>query len=245
MERIIVKNAYKVFMIGQKSESFLSKFTGILSGRESKKNKNVLNNVSLNVCSGEIIGIIGKNGSGKSTLLRVIAGIYDSGGEIITNGKVVSLIGLDIGMQHRLTMRDNIYLCCSLFGLTRKEIDIRFDDIVRFCELESFVETKLYQFSSGMLQRLAFSIAINCNPDILLLDEVFEVGDEDFRKKSATKIRELVKEGASVILVSHDLQMIQKYCDQVIWMDKGKLRKEGKPKEIINEYNYSARLKNK
>lgn len=238
IERINVENVSKKFKIGfKKHQGILARMLSLFSGKEPKKIITVLDDVALKINSGEIIGLIGDNGSGKSTLLRCIAGIYriDSG-NIITHGKIVPIINLNIGMQDRLSMKDNIYLVGSLFGLTKKQINIRFNSIVELSELKDFVETKLYQFSNGMLQRLAFSIAIHSNPEILLLDEVFEVGDEEFKKKSSEKIKELVKSGASVILVSHELWMIEKYCDKTIWLDKGKIKEQGNTKKVLKEY---------
>lgn len=237
MERIIVREVGKKFKIGfKKGQGALARLVSFFSGREARKIIWALKDVSFSINEGEIVGIIGKNGSGKSTLLRTIARIYKKNrGRVRTKGKIVSLINLNIGMQPRLTMRDNIYLCCSLFGLSQKSIKQRFNSIVEFSELETFVNTKLYQFSEGMKQRLAFSIAIHCNPDILLLDEVFEVGDKKFKIKSADKIKEIVKRGASILLVSHEMWMIEKYCDRVIWMDKGEIVKDG-DKRIIKEY---------
>jgi ABC-type polysaccharide/polyol phosphate transport system ATPase subunit len=239
--RVIVNNLNKSFRIGFKlPHSFLSRVFLVFSGREPKKTLKAIDNVSLEINSGEIIGVIGKNGSGKSTLLRIIAGIYDyDSGEVIQNGKIISLIDLGAGLKFRLTMRDNIFLVGSYFGLSQKEIRDKFNSIVEFSELEDFVNTKIYQFSTGMIQRLAFSIAIHCNPEILLLDEVFEVGDEEFRRKCADKIKELVGTGVSVILVSHDLSLIEKYCDKVILMHSGEIIKKGNAKEIIKRYkNY-------
>ena len=194
--RIIVKNISKKFKIGfKKKQSALARFVSLFSGKEPKKIIQALKDVSFKAKKGEIVGIIGKNGSGKSTLLRIIAGIYNKDkGEIITNGKIISVINLKVGLQPRLTMRDNIFLTSSLFDLSQNDIKQRFNSIVEFAELENFVNTKIYQFSEGMKQRLAFSIAIYCNPEILLLDEVFEVGDEKFRKKSANEIKELAND---------------------------------------------------
>jgi ABC-type polysaccharide/polyol phosphate transport system ATPase subunit len=236
MERIIVERAGKKFKIGfKKGQSALARAVSLFSGREARKIIWALKDVSFTVEDREIVGIIGKNGSGKSTLLRAIARIYDCDrGRIKTKGKIISLISLNIGMQPRLTMEDNIYLCCSLFGLSRKKTKQRFKTIVEFSELENFVNTKLYQFSEGMKQRLAFSIAIHCNPDILLLDEVFEVGDKEFKIKSAEKIKEIVKKGGAVLLVSHEMWMIEKYCKRVIWLDKGGLVKDGNKKVLRN-----------
>lgn len=238
MSRIIVKDISKKFKIGfKKNQSALARIISFFSGKEPKKTIWALKNISFETERGEIVGIIGKNGSGKSTLLRTIAEIYESnGGSITTNGKIISLINLNIGMHPRLTMKDNIYLCCSLFGLSRKTIKKRFNSIIEFSELENFLKTKLYQFSEGMKQKLAFSIAIHCNPDILLIDEVFEVGDKEFKIKNANKIKELVNKKATVLLVSHELWMIEKYCHRVIWLDKGKIKKEGKTRDMIREY---------
>ena len=236
--RIIVEKVSKKFQIGfKKNQSALERFIGLFSGKEPKKTIQALKEVSFTAEKGEIVGIIGENGSGKSTLLRTIAGIYrQDEGRITTGGKMISLIGLNVGLHLRLTMKDNIYLCCSLFGLSQKDIKKNFSLIVEFTELENFINTKIYQFSEGMKQRLAFSIAIHCNPEILLLDEVFEVGDESFRKKSAEKIKKLVNNGVTALLVSHDLNMIKKHCDKVIWMERGKIKKQGKTREVVGEY---------
>jgi ABC-type polysaccharide/polyol phosphate transport system ATPase subunit len=212
----------------------------LFSGVEPKNKIKVLDGVTFSVEKGEIVGIIGKNASGKSTLLRIIAGIYTkNSGKIRTRGKIISILNLGAGFKPNLTMRENIYLCCALFGLTQKEIKEIFNSIVRFSQLEKFVETKVYQFSSGMVQRLAFSIAVYSNPDILLLDEVFEVGDENFRKKGAQKIKELVKDKATVLFISHDLGLIRTYCNRTIWLEHGKVFKEGDPDEITREYSRS------
>ncbi len=236
MKRIVVQKLSKSFAKGL-GGSALSNFLELFRCNEKKPVK-ALKNVSFSVDSGEIIGIIGENRSGKSTLLRTISGIYEpDSGRVETNGKIISLINLNIGMHDRLTLKDNVYLCGSLFGVSRKEIRSKFDSIVSFAELEGFSEEQIYKFSEGMKQRLAFSIAIHCSPDILLLDEVFEVGDEGFKRKSADKIKELVENGSSVLLVSHDLEMIRKHCTQVIWMDKGEIKKQGYVKEIIDAYS--------
>ena len=239
MANITVKNISKNFRIGYKKHlTILQRIISFSSGREPKKNIKVLDGVSYEFKPGEITGIIGKNGSGKSTLLRTIAGIYKgNSGEIIANGKIISLINLVVGFKGRLSMKDNIFLCCSLFGLGRRDIKKKFNLIVEFSGLEKFVETKLYQFSAGMLQRLAFSIAINCNPQILLLDEVFEVGDEDFRIKSVEKIKSFAKQGGCVVFVSHELFIMEKYCNKIIWLDNGKIKRTGNPKEVIEIYN--------
>jgi ABC-type polysaccharide/polyol phosphate transport system ATPase subunit len=242
MQRIVVEDIAKRFKIGfKKRQTALSRLASLFSGREPKKIIWALKEVSFKAEEGEIIGIIGKNGSGKSTLLRVIAGIYKCNkGKVKTNGKIISLINLNVGMQQRLTMKDNIYLCCSLFGLSQKTIKQRFNSVLKFSELQNFLNTKIYQFSEGMKQRLAFSIAIHCNPEILLLDEVFEVGDKEFKIKSANKIKELVKKGATVLLVSHELWMIEKYCDRIIWLDKGRILEKGNTRELAVKYKKTS-----
>lgn len=238
MKRIAVDSVSKKFRIGfKKDQSTLSRFISLFSGKEPKKIIWALKEVSFSADAGEIIGIVGENGSGKSTLLRIIAEIYNNdGGEVKTEGKIISLINLYIGLKERLTMEDNIYMCLPLFGVSIKETKKRFNSIVEFSGLENFINTKIYQFSDGMKQRLAFSIAIHCDPDIFLLDEVFEVGDEEFRAKSADKINEFVKNGATVLLVSHKLEMIEKYCNRVIWIDKGRIVKKGNSKDVIKDY---------
>jgi ABC-type polysaccharide/polyol phosphate transport system ATPase subunit len=236
--RISVKNISKNFKIGfQKNQSVLARFVSFFSGREPKKVLEALKDVSFEVFSGEILGIIGDNGSGKSSLLRIISGIYkQDGGQITKNGKIISLINLGAGLKERLTMKDNIYLTGALFGLDNFEIGEILKSIADFSGLEKFLNTKLYQFSNGMMQRLVFSIAVHSKPDILLLDEVFEVGDEDFKKKSAEKIKELIGSGASVILVSHDLELIKKYCNTVLCVNRGEIIGRGVAKEIVDNY---------
>lgn len=242
MKRIIVNNISKKFKIGfRKKQSTLSRIISLFSGRESKKTMYAVKNVSFYVNSGEILGIIGNNGAGKTTLLRILAGIYPNyqGSKKII-GKIIPLIDLGRGLNERLTMTENIFLLGSFFGLSQKEIKKKINSIIKLTDLQKFVNTKLYQFSNGMKTRLAFSIAMHCDPDILLLDEVFAVGDENFRLTSAEKIKRIVKKGGSVIFVSHELQMIEKYCDRVIIMDKGRIIALGKPREMIEKLKNKA-----
>lgn len=243
LKKIAVQNISKHFRIGfHKNDNALSRLLSLILGRESKKPITVLEDISLEVFSGENVGIIGNNGSGKSTLLRTIAGIYyPDQGQIETQGNIIYINGFGLGLKKRLSMRDNIYLMGSIMGLSHKETKKRFKDIVTFAELEDFIDTKVYQFSYGMLNRLCFSTTIHFleqkNLDILLLDEVFgSGGDLSFQNKAIAKIEEFIKGGAAVILVSHDLSIIAKYCDRVILLENGKVKKEGTPKEIINEY---------
>ena len=238
MNRIIITKVSKSFKIGfKRGESTLARIIGLFSGVENKRTLKVLDEVSLIVKTGEILGMIGSNGSGKSTLLRLIAGIYQpDSGSIMVDGKIVSLINLGFGLKSRLTMADNIYLISALFGVSKRNIEKRFNSIVEFSELEDFVDTKLYQFSSGMLQRLSFSIAIHADPDILILDEVFEVGDASFKEKSANKIKAMISSGVSAVLVSHDINIIKRNCHKVIWLDDGKIKAYGEPDEVVQKY---------
>jgi ABC-type polysaccharide/polyol phosphate transport system ATPase subunit len=238
VKRISIKNLKKEFKIGFiKRQTALMRIFGMISGRTPRKKIIAIDDVSFGVNSGDILGLIGKNGSGKSTLLRLVAGIYKQDkGIIMTDGKIISLINLRAGLKNRLTMTDNIYLIGSIFGMSQKTIRKRFASIAKFSQLEKFTNTKLFQFSQGMRQRLVFSIAVHAEPKILLLDEVFELGDKNFKKKSANKIKQLVKTGACVLLVSHELWMIKKYCNRTIWIDKGKIIQKGSTSKIISQY---------
>jgi len=237
MERIILEKISKIFKKEKISKPILKTILNLNLIRFKKEPIKILKNISFKINSNEIVGIIGRNGSGKSTLLRIISGIYKQDkGNIKINGKIISMINLYTGLQDMLTMKENIYLLGILFGLSKKEIKERMDKIIKFSELEEYSNTKLYKFSNGMLQRIAFSTAIYCDPKILLLDEVFEIGDEKFKKKSIKKMNQLVKEGISIVLVSHDLEMLERYCKRLIWIENGIIKKEGNLKEIIKDY---------
>lgn len=243
LKRLELRGVYKKFNIGFiKKDSALSRFLVFFNTKSKKKIISVLEDISFSAYSGENIGIIGDNGSGKSTLLRIIADIYQADkGEIYKDGEVVYINGFGLGFKPRLTMKENVYLISSLMGLSKKEIDNKFADIVDFSGLEDFVDTKVYQFSSGMLSRLRFSATIYSlnkkNPDILLLDEVFSTGgDVDFRNKALQKIEEFLLGGSLVILVSHQLHTISKYCDKVILLKQGRIEKIGDAKEVTDYY---------
>jgi len=233
----------KKFNIGfKRNEGALARLVSSISGRETKRELEVINGISFDVYKGEVMGIIGKNGSGKSTLLRIIAGIYEpDGGKVMTRGRVEYLSGFGNGLSPRLTMEENIYLMGSVLGLDSKEVKKKFDEIVEFSGLSNFIYTKVYQFSSGMVTRLAFSATIHClnhsKPDILLLDEVFGAGgDIDFEQKAIKKMAEFIKQGSAVVLASHNLNIIESYCDRAILLEDGEIAKDGDPKIIIEEY---------
>jgi len=241
-ERIVVERISKKFDLHfRKQEGALARILSLLYWGEEKE-LHVLRDISLRVFSGDSIGIIGKNGCGKSTLLRIIAGIYRADKGIVkTNGNIIYLTGFFNGLNDRLTMWENIYLVGAIYGLSQREIKKKFDEIVSFSGLNDFVDTKLYQFSSGMLIRLGFSIVIHClhqkNPDILLIDEAFTTGgDIEFQQRALGKMEQIIKSGASVLLASHSLDVIQKYCDKVLWIDDGVIAKEGKAGDVVEAY---------
>lgn len=243
IKRIQVKDVFKTFHADiRKNGGALASLVNFLSVKPQKKDIPVLKNASFDVYSGEIMGIIGDNGSGKSTLLRLIAGVYQlDQGKIKTNGRVVYLTGLNQGSIPRLTMRENIFLMGSVAGLSQKDIQRKFNEIVEFSGLGEFVDMKVYQFSTGMVSRLNFSVIIHCikhqKPEILLIDEVLSAGgDIDFQEKAIKKMEELIQCGAAVIIVSHDLNTIKKYCDKVIWLGKEKVLRIGHPSEVVQDY---------
>jgi ABC-type polysaccharide/polyol phosphate transport system ATPase subunit len=237
-DSVVVENLSKKFRIGfRKNKNLLFRIFSFFSGKESKKPFFVLKNLSFRVKKGSVLGVIGKNGSGKSTLLRIIGGIYKPTiGSLSVSGNVVSVINLKSGLIDLLTMKENIFLICSFLGLSKKQTEEKMDSIVDFSGLADFMNTKVYQFSEGMRERLSFSIAVNCSPDVLLLDEVFEVGDQGFKRKSSEKIKEMSKKKVSVVIVTHDLDIIRKYCDRVIWLDKGEAVEKGEPERVIKNY---------
>lgn len=241
MERITLDKISKQFTVGAKKKSALDSAIGLFN-RQTKRRFWALKNISFSANAGENIGIIGRNGSGKSTLLRAIAGIYTvDSGNIKTQGKIAYLDAWAPGLKKKLTMRENIYLMGSLLGLSQKDIKKEFNAIIEFSGVGEFVDTKVFQFSSGMVTRFAFSATIHFvkhhNPDIILLDEAFGAGgDIDFQKKAIQKMEELIKGGATVLLASHDSGLIKKYCHRAIWIDKGEIIKQADPEEVCEAY---------
>ncbi len=208
--------------------------------RNAYENRTVLDDISFSVKKGEAIGLVGKNGCGKSTTLKMLTKIiYPNKGEIEMKGRVSSLIELGAGFHPDMTGRENIYTNASIFGLTKKEIDARLDEIIRFSELEEFIDNPVRTYSSGMYTRLAFSVAINVDADILLIDEILAVGDANFQAKCFNKLREIKAEGTTIVIVSHSLGQIEQICDRSIWIKKGHIQMEGNPKDVHMEYlNY-------
>jgi ABC-type polysaccharide/polyol phosphate transport system ATPase subunit len=197
-----------------------------------------VDNVSVDIAAGEFFGIIGRNGSGKSTLLKCLAGIYDTdAGELHVNGRLSPFIELGVGFNPDLTARDNVILNAIMLGLSRKEARARFDDVIAFAELEEFLDMRLKNYSSGMSVRLAFSVAIQVDADILLIDEVLAVGDANFQQKCFDEFQRLKREGRTILFVTHDMGAIQRFCDRAMLLDRGRMIAIGDPADVAHRYN--------
>ena len=208
-------------------------------GRREKLVREIeaVKDVSFAVEKGTVLGVVGANGAGKSTLVRTIAGILPpTEGRVEVLGRVSTLLALGVGFNRDLTGRENVTLGGLAAGLSRDEINRRYDEIVEFAELEDFMDMPMRTYSSGMYGRLGFSVAVTMEPDILLIDEALSVGDARFRKKSAARMKELCGGGRTIVLVSHALGTIQELCDYAIWMHQGVLQKQGDPDEVIDAY---------
>jgi len=225
--RILLREAFFNFLKGNPKSEFWA-----------------LKNISLEVKKGETLGIIGRNGSGKTTLLKLICGVTKATkGLVKVNGKIAGLLELGAGFQGDLTGRENIYLTGSILGFSQKDIQSNVDSIIDFADLGDFIDAPLRIYSTGMYLRLGFAIATSLNTDILLIDEVLAVGDQAFQDKCLRKIREFKKEGRSIVLVSHNLNMVRELCERVILIDKGSIICDGDPKAAMNRYNMSIAYK--
>lgn len=196
-----------------------------------------LRNVSFSIGRGEVVGIVGRNGSGKSTILKLIAGVMaPTEGEVIVRGRVSPLIELGAGFHPDLTGRENIHMNGSILGMSAREIKERFDEIVEFAELHEFVDTPVKRYSSGMYMRLGFSVAVHANPEILLVDEVLSVGDAYFQDKCLDRMAEFKKQGVTIVVVSHSMELVTEFCDRAMILDHGKLLDAGEPSAMVEEY---------
>lgn len=235
---INVKNLHKSFKLPTEQafglkQAIFNRLKGIKGYTEQK----VLENLNFEIKKGEFVGIVGRNGSGKSTLLKILAGIYyPEKGEVTINGSLIPFIELGVGFNPELTGRENVYLNGALLGFSNEEVNKMYDDIWKFAELEQFQDQKLKNYSSGMQVRLAFSIAIRAKGNILLLDEVLAVGDAAFQQKCNDYFKSLKKQNQTVILVTHSMENVTKFCTRGILIEKGKIVKDGDPKEIANYY---------
>lgn len=234
---IELKNISKEFQIPHERRNSLKEYFLNFPRKAHFDCFSALQNINLTINKGDWIGIIGSNGSGKSTLLKIIAGIYEpDGGSLNVGGKIVPFLELGVGFNPELSARDNIFLNGAILGMTRKKISEKFDEIVDFAGIRKFLDQKLKNFSSGMQVRLAFSIAMQSNGDIYLLDEVLSVGDYEFQQKTRKTFEDMKKENKTVILVSHDLESIKNICDKAVLLENGKIKTIGKPLSVINDY---------
>lgn len=209
----------------------------LINKRYKIKKFHALSNVSFNINKGEIIGIIGKNGAGKSTLLKILTGVaFLTYGKVFINGRVSSLLELGSGFDIRLTGYENIYFNATLNGLKRVEIDKKINEIIKFADIGDFLYQPVKNYSSGMFARLAFAVAININPDILIVDEILSVGDIKFQVKCMEKFEKFKKQGKTILYVSHSLATVKKFCNRVIWIDEGKVVEDGNPVMVVEKY---------
>ena len=233
---IKVENMSKKFKLFYDKPSTLKERL-VFWNHKKTDSRTVLKNINLKIKKGETVALIGVNGSGKSTLLKLMTKIIDpTSGKITTNGKLTSLLELGAGFHPDFTGRENIYFNASIFGLTKSEIEKRINAIIEFSELGEFIDSPVRTYSSGMYMRLAFSVAINVDAEILLIDEILAVGDQHFQDKCFAKLEELKNSDKTIVIVSHSLGSIQKLCDRAIWIYDGEVRKDGKTSEVIEEY---------
>lgn len=233
---IEVKNMTKTFKLFYDKPSTLKERL-VFWNHKKAETRTVLDNINVDIKKGETVALIGVNGSGKSTLLKLMTKIiYPTKGTIETKGKLTSLLELGAGFHPDFTGRENIYFNASIFGLTRKEIDKRLDDIIAFSELEDFIDNPVRTYSSGQYMRLAFSIAINVDAEILLIDEILAVGDQHFQDKCFAKLKELSKSEKTIVIVSHSLEALKQLCSRGIWINEGKVQMDGNINEVIDEY---------
>jgi len=234
---IIIDNVYKSFNVYLDKASTIKEKILFLFSRNKKEKREILKGVNAKIKKGEVVALIGTNGSGKSTLLKLLTKIiYPNNGKIETHGKLTSLLELGAGFHPDFSGRENIYFNASIFGLTRKEIDDRLNDIIEFSELEHYIDNPVRTYSSGMYMRLAFSVAINVDADILLIDEILSVGDEHFQKKCYAKMKELKKQGKTMVFVTHSMSAVKELCDRAIWLYDGKIKMDGPTKETVEAY---------
>ena len=233
---ISVENVWKNFRLYHERNRYLK--AAMLRGRRARYEEFwALQDVSLSVPHGATIGVIGSNGSGKTTLLKCLTGIYTpERGRISIDGSVAALLELGAGFHTELSGRENVYLNGSILGMSKKEIDSKFESIVEFAGLGQFIDSPVKNFSSGMVVRLGFSIAAHVEPEVLLIDEILAVGDQAFQRKSTEKIEQFRREGRTILVVSHSLGLVQQLCDTVVWLEKGTVKMVGPSNDVIAAY---------
>ena len=234
---IMIDDVYKTFNVYLDKANTIKEKLLFLFSRNRKEKREVLKGISAKIKKGEVVALIGTNGSGKSTLLKLLTKIiYPNKGRIETQGKLTSLLELGAGFHPDFSGRENIYFNASIFGLTKKEIDDRLEDIIEFSELQNFIDNPVRTYSSGMYMRLAFSVAINVDADILLIDEILSVGDEHFQNKCFDKMLELKNQGKTMVFVTHSMESVRKLCKRTIWLCDGKIKMDGETEKVVDEY---------
>ena len=228
-----IQKSFKVYF----DKSNLLKERVLFWKRNRYERRDVLKGISFSVRKGEAVGLVGHNGCGKSTMLKLLTKImYPDSGTIEMKGRVSALIELGAGFHPDMSGRENIYTNAAIFGLTKKEIDKKIDDIIAFSELAEFIDNPVRIYSSGMYMRLAFAVAINVDADILLIDEILAVGDAAFQQKCFNRLKEIKAQGTTIVIVSHSLGQIEEICERSIWIDGGRIRAEGEPEKVHAEY---------
>lgn len=242
---ISVKNVTMKFNLGiEKNNSFKETFINIFKKKKKVNNDFIaLKNVSFEIEKGEVVGIVGSNGAGKSTLLKIVSGVMKpTKGTVVTNGVISPMIELGAGFDMELTARENIFLNGAVLGYSKQFLEDKFEEIVDFSELRDFLDVPIKNFSSGMIAKLAFSIATIVNPEILIVDEILSVGDIKFQEKSKNKMMEMIKGGTTVLFVSHSLSQIRELCTKAIWLEHGEIQMIGNSKEVCDAY-YDKQMK--
>src|SRR5215210_847727 len=242
MNAIEVTNVTKVYRRYARKKQFATLKSALLSGSliqdlQPEETFPALQGVSFTVPKGRTLGVIGRNGSGKSTALKLVAGITKpTTGSVKVNGRISALIDLGAGFHPEISGRENVFINGIMLGLTKREITRRFDEIVEFAELKDFIDAPVKTYSSGMYMRLGFAVAIHVDPDVLLVDEVLAVGDEGFTHKCLDKFGEFKRRGKTILLVTHSLNLVERFCDEALWLDSGRVRGSGDPKRVVGAY---------
>jgi lipopolysaccharide transport system ATP-binding protein len=248
-DAIVIRDAVKSFRkstIRREYTTFKSELVRWLRGQRNPGEMRfieALRGIDLRIPKGRTVGILGRNGSGKSTLLKLITGIYSpTSGSIQVNGRISALLDLGAGFHPDFSGRENILINGIILGMSRVDVQARMDEIIAFSELGDFIDEPVRTYSSGMYMRLAFSVATHVDPDILIIDEILAVGDEHFGKKSLAKMTEFKKRGKTIVLVTHDLNTVERWCDMAAWIDAGRIRRVGSPAEVAQEYRQAVAL---
>src|SRR6478736_5747369 len=242
MTAIEVRNASKIYRRYSRRRQFATIKSALLSRSlirdlEPDETFAALNDVSFTLPAGRTLGVIGRNGSGKSTMLKLVAGITKpTAGDVVVDGRISALIELGAGFHPEISGRENIFINGIMLGLTKKEIQYRFDEIVEFAEMQDFIDAPVKTYSSGMYMRLGFAVAIHVDPDVLLVDEVLAVGDEGFTHKCLDKFAEFKRRNRTILLVTHSLGLVERFCDEAVWLDAGQKREQGDPKRVVGAY---------